>query len=310
MITIKVIKRNGSEAPFDQRKIKVAIEKASNRCIHGLSEKEIDSIVDKVTDKAMVSSGYCSVEDISDMVEAELVELNAYEIAKAYIKYRYERTLARQKNTTDDKILAIVECDNEEVKQENANKNPTINSVQRDYIAGEVSRDITERILLPPEIVEAHKEGIIHFHDSDFFIQHMHNCELSNLEDMLQNGTVISGVKIDKPHSFSTACNIASQTVAAVCSQSYGGQTISLAHLAPFVDVSRQKFKKELKEQVEKYNLQLSSGDIDKLVEDRVAKEINRGVQTLQYQLITMFSTNGLLLAVVKSCEPYQRVSI
>ena len=293
---MNIIKRNGQEMPFDQNKIRNAISKANNSVDAGvrhLTEKEIDDITSEVTAKCKKISRAVGVEEIQDFVEMAIMAKGAFEVAKNYITYRYRRQLARQFNSTDKKIFAIIDGQNEEVKQENSNKNPTINSVQRDYMAGEVSKDLTKRFLLPEHIWKAHEEGLIHFHDADYFAQRMHNCDLVNLEDMLQNGTVISNVLIEKPHSFSTACNIATQIVAQVASNQYGGQSISLAHLAPFVDVSRQKFRKDVKAELDL----IGKGDDDKLVDEiterRVKQEINKGIQTIQYQMITLMTTNG-----------------
>ena len=287
---MKVIKRNGQEVSYDINKIKNAISKA-NLQTKELSEEKIDKIVEDIDKKIQKSKYNLSVEDIQDIVEKDLIKYNAYETSKEYITFRYKRSLSR--NNLDGQILSLIEYENEEVKQENSNKNPRILSVQRDYMAGVISKDISERILLPKEIVQAHKEGIIHFHDMDYFAQHMSNCCLLNLEDMLQNGTVISGVGIDKPKSFRTACTIASQIVAQVASSQYGGQTISLSHLAPFVDVSRQKIKKELKEELQSQDINISQEKFNNLVENKVKKEIDDGIQIIQYQLITLQTTNG-----------------
>ena len=292
---MKIIKRNGSEAIFEAVKIENAIAKA-NMAAEGRPEL----IPEQIHAIAAIIENYCagigralSVEEIQELVETQLMKHGAYETAKRYIRYRYTRNMVRASNTTDDKILSLIECNNEEAKQENSNKNPTVNSVQRDYMAGEVSRDITERILLPEEIVKAHRDGIIHFHDSDYYAQHMHNCDLVNLEDMLQNGTVISGTMIEKPHSFSTACNISTQIIAQVASNQYGGQSISLTHLAPFVDVSRQKIRRELLLELESAGVEMSEEKINAVVEKRLRAEISRGVQTLQYQVVTLLTTNG-----------------
>ena len=258
-----------------------------------LSEEEIDNITNDIKYKCQKMKRALSVEEIQNLVEDELMKLNAFSVARKYITYRFQRALARQSNTTDDQILSLIECANEEVKQENSNKNPTVNSVQRDYMAGEVSKDLTRRILLPEDIVKAHDEGLIHFHDADYFSQHMHNCDLVNLEDMLQNGTVISETMIEKPKSFSTACNVATQIIAQVASSQYGGQSITLSHLAPFVDVSRQKFRKEVKEEFETIGLELDDEKINALAEERLKKEITKGVQTIQYQVVTLMTTNG-----------------
>ena len=292
---MKIIKRNGSEVLFDQTKITAAIEKANNEGVETdrLSDEDIDNITNNVKYQCEKMKRALNVEEIQNLVENEIMKLNAFAVARKYITYRYMRALVRKSNTTDEQILSLIECANEEVKQENSNKNPTVNSVQRDYMAGEVSKDITKRLLLPGHIVKAHEEGIIHFHDSDYFAQHMHNCCLVNLEDMLQNGTVISETMIERPKSFSTACNIATQIIAQVASSQYGGQSISLSHLAPFVDVSRQKFRKEVREEFEQENIPVSEEQINELAEYRVRKEINRGVQMIQYQVITLMTTNG-----------------
>ena len=290
---MKIIKRNGSEVPFDITKIITAVTKASDS-VGGksrLTREQINQIADDVTEQCQALNRAVSVEEIQDMVENKLMDMKAHDIARHYITYRYIQSLKRQTNTTDERILSLIECQNEEVKQENANKNPTVNSVQRDYMAGEISKDLTARLLLDPEIVKAHQEGLIHFHDSDYFAQHMHNCDLVNLEDMLQNGTVISGTYIEKPHSFSTACNIATQIIAQVASNQYGGQSISLTHLAPFVDVSRRKIANEV--EVEMEGLNVSAERKKEIVERRLRNEINRGVQTIQYQVVTLMTTNG-----------------
>ena len=290
---MKIIKRNGAEVPFDITKIITAVTKASDS-VGGkarLSREQITDIAAAVTDQCQALNRAISVEEIQDMVENQLMDIKAHDIARHYITYRYIQSLKRQTNTTDERILSLIECQNEEVKQENANKNPTVNSVQRDYMAGEISKDLTARLLLDPEIVKAHQEGLIHFHDSDYFAQHMHNCDLINLDDMLQNGTVISGTYIEKPHSFSTACNIATQIIAQVASNQYGGQSISLTHLAPFVDVSRKKIAAEVEAEME--GLDVSAERKREIVERRLRKEINRGVQTIQYQVVTLMTTNG-----------------
>ena len=291
---MKLIKRNGSEVTFDSEKIYVAVEKANMAIdeMERISDREIRRVTDKVTKKCEKMKRSVSVEEVQDLVERELMATGNFTLAKTYITYRYTRELVRKSNTTDDKILSLIECNNEEVKQENANKNPTVNSVQRDYMAGEVSKDITRRILLPPDIVKAHEEGIIHFHDADYFAQHMHNCDLVNLEDMLQNGTVISGTMIEKPHSFSTACNIATQIIAQVASNQYGGQSISLTHLAPFVNVSRKKIKKAVTEELAALGI-TDEESISKITEKRLREEVNRGVQCIQYQVVTLLTTNG-----------------
>ncbi|WP_435143195.1 anaerobic ribonucleoside-triphosphate reductase [Faecalibacterium prausnitzii] len=290
---MKIIKRNGAEVPFDITKIITAVTKASDS-VGGkarLSREQITDIAAAVTDQCQALNRAVSVEEVQDMVENQLMDIKAHDIARHYITYRYIQSLKRQTNTTDERILSLIECQNEEVKQENANKNPTVNSVQRDYMAGEISKDLTARLLLEPEIVKAHQEGLIHFHDSDYFAQHMHNCDLVNLDDMLQNGTVISGTYIEKPHSFSTACNIATQIIAQVASNQYGGQSISLTHLAPFVDVSRKKIAAEVEAEME--GLDVSDERKREIVERRLRSEINRGVQTIQYQVVTLMTTNG-----------------
>ena len=290
---MKIIKRNGAEVPFDITKIITAVTKASDS-VGGqdrLTREQITQIAAAVTDQCQHLNRAVSVEEVQDMVENQLMDIQAHDVARHYITYRYVQSLKRQTNTTDERILSLIECQNEEVKQENANKNPTVNSVQRDYMAGEISKDLTARLLLDPEIVKAHQEGLIHFHDSDYFAQHMHNCDLVNLEDMLQNGTVISGTYIEKPHSFSTACNIATQIIAQVASNQYGGQSISLTHLAPFVDVSRKKIAAEVELEME--GLDVSAERKKEIVERRLRSEINRGVQTIQYQVVTLMTTNG-----------------
>ena len=290
---MKIIKRNGAEVPFDITKIITAVTKASDS-VGGqarLSREQITQIAAAVTDQCQQLNRAVSVEEVQDLVENQLMDIQAHDVARHYITYRYVQSLKRQTNTTDERILSLIECQNEEVKQENANKNPTVNSVQRDYMAGEISKDLTARLLLDPEIVKAHQEGLIHFHDSDYFAQHMHNCDLVNLEDMLQNGTVISGTYIEKPHSFSTACNIATQIIAQVASNQYGGQSISLTHLAPFVDVSRKKIAAEVEAEME--GLDVSAERKKEIVERRLRNEINRGVQTIQYQVVTLMTTNG-----------------
>lgn len=292
---MKIIKRSGAEVVFDLDKIINAIRKANEtvREEDKLTEDEIDAIAEVVADHCEEMKHSPNVEEIQDMVENQLMKYNAYTMARNYITYRYKRALVRKSNSTDEQILTLLECNNEEVKQENSNKNPTVNSVQRDYMAGEVSKDITKRFLLPQDIVEAHEQGIIHFHDADYFAQHMHNCCLVNLEDMLQNGTVISETMIDTPKSFSTACNVATQCIAQIASSQYGGQSISLAHLAPFVQVSRLKLRREVREEMEKMNISLSDEQINEIAEMRVREEINRGVQMIQYQVITLMTTNG-----------------
>ena len=291
---MKLIKRNGSEAVFDREKIIAAIAKANNAVDDDdrITEEKIAEVALGVENKCLRMMRAVTVEEVQDLVERALMELCAYKLAKAYITYRYKRALVRKSNTTDEKILSLIECNNEEVKQENANKNPTVNSVQRDYMAGEVSKDITNRLLLPEEIVKAHNEGLIHFHDADYFAQHMHNCDLVNLEDMLQNGTVISGTMIEKPHSFSTACNIATQIIAQVASNQYGGQSISLTHLAPFVQISREKILAQVKEELSSVGVS-DEAAAAKIAESRLRDEIRRGVQCIQYQVVTLLTTNG-----------------
>lgn len=295
LMNMKIIKRNGTEVQFDASKIYAAIEKANNEVVETerLSAEDIDNLTNNVKYQCEKMNRALGVEEIQNLVENEIMKLNAFTVARKYITYRYKRALVRKANTTDEQILSLIECANEEVKQENSNKNPTVNSVQRDYMAGEVSKDITKRLLLPEEIVKAHEEGIIHFHDSDYFAQHMHNCCLVNLEDMLQNGTVISETMIERPKSFSTACNIATQIIAQVASSQYGGQSISLSHLAPFVNVSRQKFIKEVAKEMKDEHVEVSEEQIRQLAEARVRNEIKRGVQTIQYQVITLMTTNG-----------------
>lgn len=291
---MKIIKRNGSEADFDINKIIVAVSKANAACKkEELSKSQINEIAEYVEFKTLKANRAFSVEEIQDIVENQIMAQGAFEVARLYVKYRYNRSLIRKANTTDNQILSLIECNNEEVKQENSNKNPTVNSVQRDYMAGEVSKDITKRILLPQDIVDAHEQGIIHFHDADYFAQHMHNCDLVNLEDMLQNGTVISETMIEKPHSFSTACNIATQIIAQVASSQYGGQSISLSHLAPFVQVSREKIKKEVMAEAAEFGVEMNEEQISGLTEKRVREEVARGVQTIQYQVVTLLTTNG-----------------
>ena len=291
---MKIIKRNGSEETFNVDKIINAVRKAnSSSDTPFLTDEQIVDIADYVEYKCNKIKRAVSVEEIQDMVEDQLMAKGAFELARRYVRYRYNRSLIRKANTTDNRILSLIECNNEEVKQENSNKNPTVNSVQRDYMAGEVSRDLTRRMLLSPDIVEADKQGLIHFHDSDYFAQHMHNCDLVNLEDMLQNGTVISDTLIEKPHSFSTACNIATQIIAQVASNQYGGQSISLTHLAPFVQVSREKIRKETLAEIEEMGVEVSEEKLSAIVEERLRKEVNRGVQTIQYQVVTLLTTNG-----------------
>ena len=290
-----IIKRSGVEVEFDPQKIVNAVSKANQSVsdINRMNDEQIEKIASAVTAICKNMGRAASVEEVQDLVEHQIMAQGAFAVAKNYITYRYTRSLVRQSNTTDEKIISLIECNNEEVKQENSNKNPIVNSTQRDYMAGEVSRDITERLLLPPDIVEAHKEGIIHFHDSDYFAQHMHNCDLVNLEDMLQNGTVISGTLIEKPHRFSTACNIATQIIAQVASNQYGGQSISLTHLAPFVDTSRREIRKKLTQDIEDTGLSVTPEQIDILVERQLREEIRNGVQTIQYQILTLLTTNG-----------------
>ena len=292
---MKIIKRNGSEAVFDITKIIAAITKANHVVPESqrLTKEQIIEISDHVQTSCLARGHAMNVEEIQDLVEDEIMQTGAFEVARKYITYRYVQSLKRTHNTTDDKILSLIECNNEEVKQENSNKNPTVNSVQRDYMAGEVSKDLTMRMLLPPEIVKAHEEGIIHFHDADYYAQHMHNCDLVNLDDMLQNGTVISGTLIEKPHSFSTACNIATQIIAQVASSQYGGQSISLTHLAPFVDVSRKKIRRDVEAEMRDLGIDPGEEKISEIVEKRLREEIKRGVQTIQYQVVTLMTTNG-----------------
>ena len=292
---MKIIKRNGAEASFDKSKIYAAVSKANDAVepIHRISRDQIQQITDRVTERCELLSRLAEVEEIQDMVEREIMSLGAFTLAKTYITYRYTRDLVRKSNTTDERIMSLIECSNEDIKQENSNKNPTVNSIQRDYMAGEVSKDLTRRILLPPDIVKAHEDGIIHFHDADYFAQHMHNCDLVNLEDMLQNGTVISGTLIEKPKSFSTACNIAAQIIAQVASNQYGGQSISLTHLAPFVDISRQKLRAKVIEELTLAGIDYTKEQVDTITESRVREEINRGVQCIQYQVVTLLTTNG-----------------
>lgn len=292
---MKIIKRNGSEETFERQKIKNAIAKANNETegAKELTDRQIDYISLVIEDYINDIGRALTVEEVQELVETHIILQGAPETAKRYIRYRFTRNLARVANTTDNQILSLIECNNEEVKQENSNKNPTVNSVQRDYMAGEVSKDLTKRILLPEDIVKAHEDGIIHFHDADYFAQHMHNCDLVNLEDMLQNGTVISDTMIEKPHSFSTACNIATQIIAQVASNQYGGQSISLAHLAPFVQISREKIRRQLADEMQKFGIEATPEQLNQLVEKRVREEIQRGVQTIQYQVVTLLTTNG-----------------
>ena len=291
---MRIIKRNSSEETFDINKIIIAVTKANSATENGkITEEQIRDIADYVEYKCSRMDRAVSVEEIQDMVENQIMAKGAFELARNYVRYRFKRSLIRSSNTTDNKILSLIECNNEEAKQENSNKNPTVNSVQRDYMAGEVSKDLTRRLLLPMDIVEAHEKGIIHFHDADYFAQHMHNCDLVNLEDMLQNGTVISETLIEKPHSFSTACNIATQIIAQVASNQYGGQSISLTHLAPFVQISREKIRKEFLEELKMMGADIPQETIDNIVEERLRKEITKGVQTIQYQVVTLLTTNG-----------------
>ena len=293
---MKCIKRNGQEVDFNPEKIKIAVTNANNNIDElskRLTDEQINKITANVTKKCEHMGRAVGVEEIQDMVEFAIMGEGTFEVAKHYITYRYNRQLARQKNTTDDKIFSLIDCQNEEIKQENSNKNPTVNSVQRDYMAGEMSKDLTKRFLLPPHIWQAHEDGLIHFHDADYFAQRMHNCDLVNLEDMLQNGTVISGTMIEKPHSFSTACNIATQIIAQVASSQYGGQSITLTHLAPFVDISRKKIKRKLEEQFKSLNITVTDEQLNEVVESKVRDEINKGIQTIQYQVVTLMTTNG-----------------
>ena len=292
---MKIIKRSGAEVSFDPQKIVIAVKKANESVVPSerMSDVQIKRIAEDVESAAQNINRSLSVEEIQDMVEDQIMNQRAFDVARRYITYRYNRALIRKANTTDEQILSLIECNNEEVKQENSNKNPTVNSVQRDYMAGEVSKDITKRILLPSDIVEAHEQGIIHFHDADYFAQHMHNCDLVNLEDMLQNGTVISGTLIEKPHSFSTACNIATQIIAQVASCQYGGQSISLTHLAPFVDISRKKIRNLVAEELREIDENVTEEKIDKITEKRLRDEVRNGVQMIQYQVVTLMTTNG-----------------
>ena len=292
---MKIIKRSGTEVIFDPEKIVVAVTKANDSVVPSarMSKVQIKRIAEDVESAALNINRALTVEEIQDMVEDQIMNQRAFDVARRYITYRYNRALVRKSNTTDDQILSLIECNNEEVKQENSNKNPTVNSVQRDYMAGEVSKDITKRILLPNDIVTAHEQGILHFHDADYFAQHMHNCDLVNLEDMLQNGTVISGTMIEKPHSFSTACNIATQIIAQVASCQYGGQSISLTHLAPFVDISRKKIRKQVEEEMAQIGEDISEEKIAKITEKRLREEVKNGVQMIQYQVVTLMTTNG-----------------
>ena len=293
--TMKIIKRNGTEAVYDIAKIRMAIQKANEEAVSSerLTPEQIDKIAKNIETACLGMNRAPGVEEIQDMVEESIMSEQAFSVARKYITYRYQRALIRKANSTDDKIMSLIECSNEEVKQENSNKNPTVNSVQRDYMAGEVSKDITKRMLLPKDIVDAHEQGIIHFHDADYFAQHMHNCDLVNLEDMLQNGTVISGTLIEKPHTFSTACNIATQIIAQVASSQYGGQSISLTHLAPFVQISREKIKRDVISEIKLIDADVSEEKIDEIVEKRLHDEICKGVQTIQYQVVTLMTTNG-----------------
>ena len=292
---MKIIKRSGAEVAFDPQKIVIAVTKANDSVVPSarMSAVQIKRIAEDVESAAQNINRSLSVEEIQDMVEDQIMNQRAFDVARRYITYRYRRALVRKSNTTDEQILSLIECNNEEVKQENSNKNPTVNSVQRDYMAGEVSKDITKRLLLPPDIVNAHEQGLIHFHDADYFAQHMHNCDLVNLEDMLQNGTVISGTLIEKPHSFSTACNIATQIIAQVASCQYGGQSISLTHLAPFVDVSRQKIRRQVADELHTIREAVTEEDISAITEKRLREEVKNGVQMIQYQVVTLMTTNG-----------------
>ncbi len=292
---MKIIKRSGAEVDFDSKKIEIAVKKANESVVPSerMSDIQIKRIAEDVESAATNVNRSLSVEEIQDMVEDQIMNQRAFDVARRYITYRYQRALVRKANTTDEQILSLIECNNEEVKQENSNKNPTVNSVQRDYMAGEVSKDITKRLLLDNDIVEAHEQGIIHFHDADYFAQHMHNCDLVNLEDMLQNGTVISGTLIEKPHSFSTACNIATQIIAQVASCQYGGQSISLAHLAPFVDISRKKIYTEVLEEFREAGTDISPDKAREIAEKRLLNEVRKGVQMIQYQVVTLMTTNG-----------------
>ena len=289
---IKVIKRNGEEVDFNAQKIYNAVTKANNETIDKLTNEQITAITKDVSNVLDCFNRAVSVEEIQDIVEENIAKYN-FNVAKNYITYRYQRMLDRNGNTTDKQILSLIECNNEEIKQENSNKNPTINSVQRDYMAGEVSKDLCKRFLVPKDVWKAHEEGLIHFHDADYFGQKMHNCDLVNLEDMLQNGTVISGTMIEKPHSFSTACNIATQIIAQVASSQYGGQSITLTHLAPFVDISRKKIRKNTEKEFEELGVDVSEEQLSQIVESKVREEINRGIQTIQYQVVTLMTTNG-----------------
>ena len=292
---MKIIKRSGSEVSFDPQKIVIAVTKANESVVPSarMSAVQIKRIAEDVESAAQNMNRSLSVEEIQDMVEDQIMNQRAFDVARRYITYRYRRALVRKSNTTDEQILSLIECNNEEVKQENSNKNPTVNSVQRDYMAGEVSKDITKRLLLPPDIVNAHEQGLIHFHDADYFAQHMHNCDLVNLEDMLQNGTVISGTLIEKPHSFSTACNIATQIIAQVASCQYGGQSISLTHLAPFVNISRQKIRRQVAEELHSIREAVTEDEITAITEKRLREEVKNGVQMIQYQVVTLMTTNG-----------------
>ena len=292
---MKIIKRSGSEVTFDISKIMDAVSKANMEVVHSerLSEEQIETISNNVESICKEMNRSLSVEEIQDLVENQIMNFRAFSVARKYITYRYKRALVRKSNSTDKQILSLLECNNEEVKQENSNKNPTVNSVQRDYMAGEVSKDITKRLLLDNDIVEAHEQGIIHFHDADYFAQHMHNCDLVNLEDMLQNATVITGTLIERPHSFSTACNISTQIIAQIASSQYGGQSITLSHLAPFVQVSREKFRRDVRREYERLGKEVDEETINSVAEMRVRNEIIQGVQMIQYQVITLMTTNG-----------------
>ena len=302
---MNIIKRNGSEVPFERKKIAIAVSKANQTVVPSarLTEKEIERIAEDVEEAAMNLNRALSVEELQDMVEDQIMNLRAFEVARNYITYRYKRALVRKANTIDEQIMSLIDDKNEELKQENSNKNPTVVNVQRDYIAGEVSKDVTKRFLLPLDVVDAHEKGLIHFHDADYYIQKLHNCDLVNLDDMLQNGTVLNGTMIEKPHSFATACNIATQVSALVTGSQFGGQSISLAHLAPFVEASRQKIRSQITENFKNINKELTNEEIDKLTEIQLRKEIKTGVQTIQYQVLTLQTPNGTRksLAVVKA---------
>ena len=309
---MKIIKRSGAEVQFDIQKIINAIQGANHEVTptKRLSDEDVLKCAENVEKLCLEKGRILTVEEVQDLVENQIMDHKAFEVARKYITYRYQRALARKANTTDQQILTLLECNNEDVKEENSNKNPTVNSVQRDYMAGEVSKDITKRILLPKDIVEAHEQGIIHFHDADYFAQHMHNCDLVNLEDMLQNGTVISGTMIEKPKSFSTACNIATQIIAQVASNQYGGQSISITHLAPFVEVSRQKIRKAVEEEFA--GVDVTREHIEEVIAKRLNEEIKRGVQTIQYQIVTLLTTNGQapFVTILSASSPYTSAPI